>query len=191
MAGKAFRQLEAYCHAQVTAETDDDRSNAYRAVLQHLAGARRSGKAALLLMLQGWAMDRRRRAQGVREGRIGLALADTHLAHAGVYEELVCLLRGDLSKQVILCIMEQAEAMAIVGLEAQGIRGPAEAWAYLAICFHTVLNGNRPVALSNEQAAATMRLMMACLIQGRCRLSKRFPYTVEEIMVALEGRERA
>ena len=88
---KTMRQFAAYCQQQVDEEQDDDRRNAYRAVYTCLAETS-AHPLDVLVWLNQEAAEKRRKAQEIRAGGHGLAIADAYGSMASVYEEL----RGQL-----------------------------------------------------------------------------------------------
>jgi hypothetical protein len=80
-------QFAAYCQQRMDEEQDDDRRNAYRAVCDYLAGTS-AHPLDVLVWLNQQAAEKRRKAQEIRAGGHGLAVADSYTSMAGIYEEL-------------------------------------------------------------------------------------------------------
>lgn len=91
MRAKSVRQFAAYCQQRADEEQDDDRRNAYRAVCDYLAMTSMHPLDALVWLNQQ-AAEKRRKAQEIRAGGHGLAIADAYTSMADVYEELRCRL---------------------------------------------------------------------------------------------------
>jgi len=188
MSGMTVRQFRRHCQEQRDSEQDEQRWNAYDKVIRHLDREPRCAKTALVLTLALWGKAERERATKIRTGGFALMVAETFNIYEAVFEELRCILTGELTVEGLPHLLRLVEPKAVMGMQEQGgIYPPKEALTYLIVCMLSLLQGNRKeVFINQEQIHLLLDIVLGKLSLGNYALSEDFPYQAEEILRAFE-----